>query len=84
MSELVRLNKHLAHSLGISRREADNYISSGRVSINGKVANLGNVIQPDRDSVVVNQQTLTSAPKRYSYVLLNKPVGYICSRKQQG
>lgn len=80
----VRLNKHLAHSLGISRREADNYIEQGRVQINGRVAQLGNIVQPDRDIINVNNQDITARPKRYTYLLLNKPIGYICSRKQQG
>ncbi len=84
MSETVRLNKHLAHTLGISRREADNYIEQGRVFLNGTMASLGNVVQPDRDTISVDQEQVTTAAKRYTYLLMNKPMGYICSRKQQG
>jgi len=84
MTELVRLNKHLAHTLGMSRRTADICIEEGRVHINGKPARLGTVVQPDRDDIRVDTEDVTKSPKRYTYVLLNKPVGYICSRRQQG
>jgi 23S rRNA pseudouridine2605 synthase len=80
--ELVRLNKHLAHRFGISRREADLRIEQGRVLVNGKVASIGNVIDPRRDSITLDDTK--AAFKRYTYVLMNKPVGYVCSRKKQG
>lgn len=84
MNEPVRLNKHLAHTLGMSRREADLRIEQGRVLVNGKIASLGNVIQPGRDTITVEGNTLNGETKRYTHLLLNKPVGYVCSRKQQG
>lgn len=84
MSGLVRLNKYLAHMTGMSRREADQAIDAGHVLVNGRLARLGNVIQPDRDKIEVRGQSVQSRPKRYTYLLLNKPTGYVCSRKQQG
>lgn len=84
MSVSVRLNKHLAHVLGISRREADNWIERGRVQVNGTVASLGLVVQPERDQIICNNQPLTTETKQYTYLLMNKPVGYVCSRRQQG
>ena len=84
MSNLVRLNKHLAHTLGMSRRAADTCIDQGRVLINGKVATLGNVIDSTRDVIEIDNSKLTQDKKRYTYVVFNKPVGYICSRSQQG
>lgn len=83
MSDPVRLNKHLAHTLGISRREADIAISQGRVIVNGKRVELGLVVQPDRDSISLDDNSVSTAKKRYTYLLMNKPVGYVCSRKQQ-
>lgn len=80
----VRLNKYLAHTYGISRREADTAISQGRVQINGKIATLGNILTPSRDTVTFDKQTAPVTQKRYTYLLMNKPVGYVCSRKQQG
>lgn len=81
--ELVRLNKFVAHRFGISRREADTRIEQGRVLVNGKIATLGNVINPLRDQVTLDNAPAASK-KRSTYLLLNKPVGYVCSRKKQG
>ena len=84
MGTPTRLNKYLAHSLGISRREADLRIQQGSVILNGKPATLGNVIVPGRDHVSVDNTPLIDVVKRYTYLLMNKPTGYVCSRKKQG
>lgn len=84
MAELVRLNKYLAHTLGMSRREADTTIETGSVLVNGKPAILGTVVQPGRDSIRVRGEQVSDRPKRYTYLLMNKPIGYVCSRKKQG
>jgi 23S rRNA pseudouridine2605 synthase len=83
MPEPIRLNKYLAHTLGISRREADMRIEQGRVAINGIAAHLGNIVHPSRDKITVDTSDVVAKPKRYTYLLLNKPVGYVCSRKRQ-
>jgi 23S rRNA pseudouridine2605 synthase len=80
----VRLNKHLAHTLGISRREADEWISQGRIAVNGVVARTGMTVDPVTSAVAVDGSMISRAPHTYQYVLMNKPVGYICSRRQQG
>ena len=78
----MRLNKYIALHLGLSRREADNYIDEGRVSINGVTASLGAQTE-DSDTITVNGKEI-SATTEYQYLLLNKPVGYVCSRRAQG
>ena len=78
---MLRLNKFLATNLGVSRREADNLISAGKVLVNNKPAELGARIE-DNDNVVVNGTKITSVS--LIYVALNKPAGYVCSRKRQG
>jgi 23S rRNA pseudouridine2605 synthase len=78
----MRLNKYLAHATGISRREADGIISAGRVFINGTKASLGAQVE-DTDRVEVDHNVVTAA-SQHTYVLLNKPVGYLCSRRSQG
>lgn len=78
----IRLNKHLALQLGVSRREADNLISAGRVRINGNKAVLGARIASDSQITVDSKPLLAKAELKY--VLFNKPVGYVCSRKAQG
>jgi 23S rRNA pseudouridine2605 synthase len=77
-----RLNKHLALQRGISRREADELIERGRVAINGEVATLGARFR-DGDEIAVNGIPLTGSTA-YVYLLFNKPIGYVCSRKPQG
>lgn len=78
-----RVNKYLAHQLGISRRQADAIIAKGSVTINGQPATPGNQIQ-DGDQVKIGETLVSSHHVPMSYVLLNKPVGYVCSRKSQG
>lgn len=80
MSE--RLNKYLAFHLGLSRREADDLISQGKVYVNDVVAELGGRVD-DGQSVVVSGTPITER-QNYSYIALNKPIGYVSSRKQQG
>lgn len=81
-STSIRLNKHLAFRLGISRREADSLIEQGRVTIDSKVAILGAQIAPTA-SIEVDRKPL-SIRERHTYLLFHKPAGYICSRRRQG
>jgi 23S rRNA pseudouridine2605 synthase len=78
---MLRLNKFLATNLGVSRREADNLISAGKVLVNNKPAELGARIEGN-DNVVVDGKKITSVS--LIYIALNKPAGYVCSRKRQG
>lgn len=78
----VRLNKFLALEMGLSRRQADDYIAAGRVKVNDQVAPLGARFQPD-DKVEVDGKPITQQMD-YAYILLNKPPGYVCSRRAQG
>ncbi len=79
--EQIRLNKFLSTNYGISRREADELISAGKVLINGEKAVLGARIGKN-DKVLVSGKTVLETKLRY--FALNKPVGYVCSRKRQG
>ncbi|NTV53180.1 MAG: rRNA pseudouridine synthase [Candidatus Firestonebacteria bacterium] len=74
----VRLNRFLAENGGVSRREADDIIFAGRVTVNGTVAETPAVrIDATRDSVKVSGKRIW--PQRKEYVLLNKPEGVISS-----
>lgn len=81
----VRLNKYLAQHLNIGRRQADELIERGEVLINSQPAQLGNQITSS-DTVTVKGKLLAKPTKneQFLYVLLDKPVGYVCSRRQQG
>ncbi len=72
----MRLNKFLASSGVASRRECDRLISEGKVTVNGKVAALGEEVG-DADEVYVEGKKVVV--QKYEYYILNKPKGYICS-----
>ncbi len=78
-----RLNKFLAEKVGLSRREADNFIASGKVLVNGKKAELGARIK-ESDEIILDGKKIENSPSEYIYLMLNKPVGYVSSRKAQG
>jgi len=76
----MRLNKFLAHSSGISRRAADEAIADGRVAVNGSNARVGQKVVESDEVKLDGRQVKSSS---YTYLLLNKPVGYLSSRKGQ-
>ncbi len=78
----MRLNKFVAQNLDISRRKADDLISSGEVLVNQKTGKLGLDIKPT-DIVEVYGQTLKHN-KIHDYYIFYKPKGYICSHEKQG
>lgn len=82
-STATRLNKYLALQLGISRREADIYITHGKVTLNGTIAMLGARMQLG-DTITVEGKVLSDQVTPYVYILFYKPVGYVCSRRTQG
>jgi 23S rRNA pseudouridine2605 synthase len=83
-SESIRLNKFLAEKTGISRRAADELITRGRVVVNGKTAELGSRVHVS-DNLVVDDKPITGERRSdFTYLLLNKPVGYVSSRHKQG
>ncbi|MDO4746844.1 MAG: pseudouridine synthase [Candidatus Saccharibacteria bacterium] len=82
MEPTVRLNKFLAERLGVSRREADELISAGKVTLDGKPATLGARI--DKTSKVCYNNKIVPHQAEYLYIAFHKPVGYVCSRRPQG
>lgn len=78
----TRLNKYIAHHTGISRRQADDLIASGRARINQQSVSLGYRLQPG-DQLTIDDQPVMPIEKSTT-ILLNKPVGYVCSRRRQG
>ena len=82
IKEPTRINKYLALQLGISRREADEYVEHDQVTIDGETADLG--AQVTSTSVVAVQGKIISDTAKLVYLALNKPVGYVCSRRKQG
>jgi len=74
----LRLAKYLAEAGIASRRKAEQFIVQGRVRVNGLlVKEKGYIINPGFDRVEFDGRIITREEK--VYILLNKPVGYICS-----
>jgi 23S rRNA pseudouridine2605 synthase len=78
----MRLNQYIALHTGISRRSADRLIKEGRVTVNGQTPLLGHQVT-EHDKVEVSGLKIKNKIKLIT-ILLNKPVGYVCSRKGQG
>ena len=77
-----RLQKFLAQAGIASRRAGELIILEGRVAVNGQtVRELGLKIDPDHDHVTVDQRPIRA--KRKLYLVLNKPRGFVCSRKDE-
>ena len=79
---VVRLQKFLADAGVASRRTGEQYILEGRVKVNGQVVRLlGSKVDPVHDQVLVDNKSVQA--KKLVYVALNKPVGCVCSRKDE-
>lgn len=73
----ISLNKYISSTGACSRREADQIISEGRVTLNGVVAKTGNrVFEGDR--VLIDNKPLSKKPKTL-YIAFNKPTGIVCT-----
>ena len=78
-----RLQKYLANNGIAARRKCEEYILDGKVKVNGKiVTTLGTKINPDTDKVEFIGKVVKNILKKV-YVLLNKPIGYVTTAKDQ-
>ncbi len=83
MEEKIRLQKYLANNGVDSRRKAEEMILAGKVSVNGKVVTeLGTKINPSLDKIVVEGKEIKQE-NEHIYILLNKPIGYVTTVKDQ-
>ena len=71
-----RLQKILANAGHGSRRACEEYITAGRVRVNGQVATLGQKADPEKDKITLDGGAV-SVPKRNIYIALHKPRGVI-------
>ena len=63
----------------MSRRAAEAEIEKGNVSVNGHVAALGTKIDPRNDVVAIKGKRIEYKKREYTYIMMNKPRGYLCS-----
>ena len=81
--EKIRLQKFLAECGIASRRKAEEYIIEGRVKVNGKIqTELGTKINPEVDKVYFDEELIIKNDEKV-YILLNKPIGYVTTVKDQ-
>ena len=83
MEELERLQKYLANNGIASRRKAEEYILQGKVKVNGKiVTELGTKVNPKIDKIEFEEREVQRQEEKV-YVLLNKPIDYVTTVKDQ-
>ena len=81
--EQIRLQKYLADAGIASRRKAEELIKQGKVYVNGKIVNeLGTKVTPNVDEIRYEGKKV-QIEEKYIYILLNKPIGYVTTVKDQ-
>lgn len=77
----MRLNQYLAKHTTLSRRSADTAIADGRVTINNKLAEVGQILEGNE---VVQLDGAPIVTQDVTTIMLHKPIKTICSKVQQG
>ncbi len=80
--EPIRLQKFLAEAGIASRRKCEEYIAQGRVKVNNQIAQLGTKVNPDVDTILLDNKKIEKK-EELIYILLNKPIGYVTTAKEQ-
>ncbi|CAA7387526.1 23S rRNA pseudouridine(2604) synthase RluF [Chryseobacterium fistulae] len=78
MQEKTRINKYLSEVGYCSRRAADKLLEEGRITINGKIPELGTKVS-DEDKVEVDGKPIREPQESHVYIAFNKPVGIVCT-----
>ena len=80
----IRLQKYLAENGVASRRKCEKYIQEGKVKVNDKIiTELGIKIKPEKDKVFFEGKEIRRKLVKKTYILLNKPIGYVTTVKDQ-
>ena len=84
MEEEIRLQKYMASQGIASRRKCEEYITQGKVKINGKtVKELGIKVNPNKVKIEFNGKEIKNTHEPHVYILLNKPIDYVTTVKDQ-
>ena len=81
--EKIRISKYFTDCGVMSRRAAEEEIKLGRVSVNGRVAELGEKIDPETDEVVFRGKVIKPAADDKICIMLNKPRGIVCTASDE-
>ncbi|MGN0444879.1 MAG: pseudouridine synthase [Acutalibacteraceae bacterium] len=79
---IMRLQKYLAQCGVASRRKSEELIENGKVKINGKVAQIGDKVNPKKDDITVSGKKIVKT-KKYTYIMLHKPRGFITTMSDE-
>jgi len=82
MQELKRINKYISETGFCSRREADKLIEQNRVTINGKIPEMGTKVAPD-DEVHIDGKLISDKKSKNTYLAFHKPAGIECTTNQE-
>lgn len=77
--ERIRLQKFLSQAEICSRRAAEKLIAEGAVTVNGRVAELGQSVVPGEDDVRLNGKKISLEPRSRIVLMMNKPRGCVCT-----
>lgn len=77
-NQAIRINKYLSEVGFCSRRAADKLIEEERVTINGKVPEMGTKVLPS-DEVRVDGKLINESDEKAIYIAFNKPIGVVCT-----
>ena len=78
----IRLQKHLSESGIASRRKAEELIAQGKIRVNGRIASIGDKVDPKRDKVSVSGKTVVANNEKM-YIMLHKPRGFVTTTKDE-
>ncbi|WP_260143892.1 pseudouridine synthase, partial [Elizabethkingia anophelis] len=76
--EKTRINKYLSEVGYCSRRAADRLLEEGRITINGKLPEMGTKVS-DEDEIFVDGVSIRKTDEEHVYIAFNKPVGIVCT-----
>jgi 23S rRNA pseudouridine2605 synthase len=80
IAEPMRIQRALARAGVASRRKAEELIAAGRVRVNGDVAQTGQIVDPAKDTILVDGKPI-AAPRRVAeWIVLNKPAGVMTTK----
>jgi 23S rRNA pseudouridine2605 synthase len=77
----MRIHRALARAGIASRRRAEELVAAGRVTIDGRTAKIGEVVDPERAAITVDGEPVTTPAGDARWLVLHKPSGYLTSRR---
>lgn len=78
----MRLQKYLADCGVASRRKSEELIEQGKVKVNGRIAQIGDKVNPKKDDITVSGKRVVKS-RQYTYIILHKPRGFITTMSDE-